>query len=195
MKGYWKMSQCKVNNPILSGFYPDPSIVRVGQDYYLVNSTFSYFPGVPLFHSTDLIHWEQITNILSTKDQLDLTDAPHSGGIYAPTIRYFHGTFYMITTNVSHGGNFIVTATNPIGPWSKPYYLEGAQGINPSLFFDEDGRCYYCGTKDRREGGAFFGDNEIYVQEIDLTSMQLTGDSYAIWHGALQGTEWAGKIS
>lgn len=185
------MRQFQVKNPILSGFYPDPSIVRVGPDYYLVNSTFAYFPGVPLFHSTDLVHWEQIANILTTKEQLDLTDSPHSGGIYAPTIRYHNGVFYMITTNVSHGGNFIVTATNPRGPWSSPYYLNGADGIDPSLFFDEDGRCYYCGTKGRREGAAFFGDNEIYVQELDLTTMKLIGESYAIWHGAMKGVEWA----
>jgi len=184
------MKQMNVTNPILSGFYPDPSRVRVGQDYYMVNSTFSYFPGVPLSHSTDLIHWEQITNILSTKSQLNLTNAPHSGGIYAPTIRYHNGTFYMITTNVSHGGNFIVTATNPYGPWSDPCFLNSAEGIDPSLFFDEDGTCYYCGTKGRREGAAFFGDNEIYVQEVDLTTMQLTGESYAIWHGALKEVEW-----
>lgn len=189
-KGYVKMKQMNITNPILSGFYPDPSIVRVGQDYYMVNSTFSYFPGVPLFHSNDLIHWEQITNILSNKSQLNLTSSRHSGGIYAPTIRYHNGTFYMITTNVSHGGNFIVTATNPHGPWSEPYFLNGAVGIDPSLFFDDDGTCYYCGTKDRREGAAFFGDNEIYVQEVDLTTMQLTGESYAIWHGALKGVEW-----
>ncbi len=185
------MKQIQVNNPILSGFYPDPSIVRVGQDYYLVNSTFAYFPGVPLFHSTDLIHWEQIANILTTKEQLDLTASRHSGGIYAPTIRHHNGVFYMITTNVSHGGNFIVTATNPQGPWSAPHYLNGADGIDPSLFFDEDGRCYYCGTKGRREGAAFFGDNEIYVQELNLSAMELIGQSYAIWHGALSGVEWA----
>lgn len=184
------MQQMQVINLILSGFYPDPSIVRVGPDYYLVNSTFAYFPGVPLFHSTDLIHWEQIANILTTKEQLDLTNAPHSGGIYAPTIRYHNGVFYMITTNVSHGGNFIVTATNPRGPWSTPYYLNGADGIDPSLFFDDDGKCYYCGTKGRREGAAFFGDNEIYIQELNLSTMELIGESYAIWHGALKGVEW-----
>lgn len=190
LKGNVIMQQMQMKNPILSGFYPDPSIVRVGPDYYLVNSTFAYFPGVPLFHSTDLIHWEQIANILTTKEQLDLTNSPHSGGIYAPTIRYHNGVFYMITTNVSHGGNFIVTATNPCGPWSMPYYLNGADGIDPSLFFDDDGKCYYCGTKGRREGAAFFGDNEIYVQELDLSTMELIGESYAIWHGALKGVEW-----
>lgn len=185
------MKQQNYKNPILSGFYPDPSIVRVEEDYYLVNSTFSYFPGVPIHHSRDLVHWEQIGNVLTRKSQLDLTGADHgNGGIYAPTIRYHEGTFYMITTNVNHGGNFIVTATDPKGPWSDPYYLT-ADGIDPSLFFDDDGRCYYCGTKERREGGAFWGDNEIYIQELDLHTMQLCGESYAAWHGSSSRTEWA----
>jgi alpha-N-arabinofuranosidase len=178
-------------NPILPGFYPDPSICRVGEDFYLVNSTFSYFPGVPIFHSKDLIHWEQIGNILNRPEQLNLTETEHSGGIYAPTIRYHNGLFYMITTNIPHGGNFIVTATEPAGPWSDPYYLADADGIDPSLFFDDDGRCYYTGTKGRRDGEKFFGDNEIYLQELDLTTMTLTGESYPIWHGALRDAEWA----
>lgn len=184
------MLHTSYQNPILPGFHPDPSICRVGEDYYLVNSTFSYFPGVPIFHSKDLIHWTQIGNVLDRLEQLDLTDAEHSGGIFAPTIRYYAGTFYMITTNIGHGGNFIVTASNPAGPWSKPYFLEDADGIDPSLFFDEDGRCYYCGTKDKREGGAFWGDNEIYIQELDLESMRLIGPNYAAWHGALKNCEW-----
>lgn len=108
-------------NPIIPGFHPDPSICRVGDDYYLVNSTFSYFPGVPIFHSKDLIHWQQIGNVLNRMEQLNLADAEHSGGIFAPTIRYHNGTFYMITTNVDHGGNFVVTAKNPAGPWSNPF--------------------------------------------------------------------------
>lgn len=97
-------------NPILKGFYPDPSICRVGEDYYLVNSTFSYVPGVPVFHSRDLANWEQIGNVLERKSQLVLDGATMSRGIYAPTIRYHKGIFYMITTNVSYGGNFYVTA-------------------------------------------------------------------------------------
>lgn len=177
-------------NPILPGFHPDPSICRVGDDYYLVNSTFSYFPGVPIFHSKDLIHWQQIGNVLNRMEQLNLADAEHSGGIFAPTIRYHDGTFYMITTNVDHGGNFVVTAKNPAGPWSNPYFLEGADGIDPSLFFDDDDKCYYCGTKGKREGGAFWGDNEIYIQELDLETMKLTGPNYAAWHGALKNCEW-----
>ena len=180
----------KCNNPILAGFYPDPSVCRVGDDFYLVNSTFAYFPGVPIFHSKDLIHWEQIGNVLDREEQLNLTMAGHSGGIYAPTLRYHKGTFYMITTNVTHGGNFIVTATDPAGPWSNPHFLKGSEGIDPSLFFDDDGKCYYTGTKDRREGAKFFGDNEVWLQEVDLDTMCFVGESYAIWHGALRGVEW-----
>ena len=101
-------------NPILSGFYPDPSICRVGEDYYLVTSSFVYAPGVPIFHSRDLAHWEQIGNILDRPSQLCVENEEISRGIFAPTIRYHEGTFYMITTNVSHGGNFIVTVCSLI---------------------------------------------------------------------------------
>lgn len=180
----------RVSNPILPGFYPDPSVCRVGEDYYLVTSTFAYFPGVPIFHSKDLVNWKQIGNILDREEQINLTGANHSGGIFAPTIRYHDGTFYMITTNVSHGGNFIVTAKDPSGPWSEPYFIEGAEGIDPSLFFDDDGRCYYTGTKGRREGERYYGDNEIWVQELDIKNMKLIGESYAIWHGALRNVVW-----
>lgn len=182
----------KYANPILPGFYPDPSICRVGEDYYLVTSTFAYYPGVPIFHSRDLIHWKQIGNILTTKKQLPLYHAETSEGIFAPTLRYHDGTFYMITTNVTPGnglGNFIVTAKDPAGPWSDPYPL-GSAGIDPSLFFDDDGRCWYCGTQERREGAKYFGDNEIYIQELNLHTMQLTGESYPAWHGALRNMEW-----
>lgn len=187
------MSNYAMNtNPILPGFYPDPSICRVENDYYLVTSTFAYFPGVPIFHSRDLIHWNQIGNILDQKSQLPLSGAETSEGIFAPTLRYHDGTFYMITTNVTPGnnlGNFIVTATDPAGPWSDPYPL-GSAGIDPSLFFDDDGKCYYCGTQDRREGARYFGDNEIYIQELDLKTMKLVGESYPAWHGALRNVEW-----
>ncbi|WP_034785426.1 glycoside hydrolase family 43 protein [Eubacterium xylanophilum] len=182
-------------NPILPGFYPDPTICRVGDDYYVATSTFTYFPGVPIFHSKDLVHWEQICNVLTTPEQLPIPNgspenSETSRGIFAPTLRYHNGTFYMITTNVSDElGNFIVTAKDPRGPWSKPYPL-GSAGIDPSLFFDDDGKCYYCGTQPRREGAKYFGDNEIYIQELDLETMQLVGESFPAWHGALRDMEW-----
>lgn len=181
----------KVNNPILSGFYPDPSICRVGEDYYLVNSSFAYFPGVPIWHSKDLANWKQIGNILDRNSQIPLKGARHSGGIFAPTIRYYDGIYYMITTNVSGGGNFIVTAINPEGPWSEPYYLgEEAQGIDPSLFIDQYGTCYYVGTRPNPEGVKYNGDWEIWVQKLDLTTMKLIGKSQAIWKGALKDVIW-----
>lgn len=176
-------------NPILPGFYPDPSICRVGDTFYLVNSTFAYYPGVPIHESKDLVHWRQIGNILDRPDNLPLYDVHHSGGIYAPTIRYHEGTYYMITTNIGNRGNFIVTATNPAGPWSEPHWLEGADGIDPSLFFDEDGRCYYCGTKGAPDG-TYYGDNVIYIREVDLNTFSFIGEEYHAWRGALKGCEW-----
>lgn len=178
-------------NPILPGFCPDPSICRVGEDYYLVVSSFAYFPGVPVFHSRDLAHWEQIGNVLERTSQLPLAGCGHSQGIYAPSIRYYDGMFYVITTNVPAGGNFIVTAENPAGPWSEPYFLgEEAQGIDPSLFFDDDGTCYYIGTRPNQKGVRYNGDWEIWVQELDVSSMRLTGESKKVWKGAGHHAIW-----
>ena len=158
-------------NPIVPGYHPDPSICRVDDDFYLVNSSFQYFPGVPLYHSRDLQHWEQIGNVLTRESQLPLKDASSWLGIYAPTIRYHEGTFYMITTNVGHGGNFMVTANSLFGPWSEPIWLQ-QQGIDPSLLF-ADGKCYMVSNPD----------NMITLCEIDpVTGRQLT-PSKGIWQG------------
>ena len=108
-----KSSAQGYSNPVIPGFHPDPSVCKAGDDYYLVNSSFQYFPGVPLFHSKDLVHWEQIGNCLTRPSQLDLTNANSGSGIFAPTIRYNDGVFYMITTNVSGKGNFLVHTTDP----------------------------------------------------------------------------------
>ena len=178
------------HNPILKGFYPDPSICRVGEDFYIVNSSFVYHPGVPIFHSKDLAHWEQIGNVLDREEQ-NPVKGEISRGVFAPTIRYNNGTYYMITTNIDNGGNFIVTANDPKGPWSNPYYLgEAAPGIDPSLFFDDDGKCYYVGTRPNPEGVRYNGDWEIWVQELDLNKMQLIGESMAIWKGAVKDVIW-----
>lgn len=178
-------------NPVLGGFYPDPSICRVGTDYYLVNSSFAYAPGVPVFHSRDLAHWEQIGNVLERDSQLRLDGQEISRGIFAPTIRYHEGVYYVITTNVSYGGTFVVTATDPAGPWSDPMELgDGAAGIDPSLFFDDDGRCYYVGTRPNPQGTVYDGDWEIWLQELDLEHMRLTGESMAIWKGAAKHAIW-----
>jgi xylan 1,4-beta-xylosidase len=162
-------------NPVISGFHPDPSVCRVGDDYYLVNSTFEYFPGVPVHHSRDLVHWRLIGYCLTRDSQLRLTNVRSSGGIYAPTIRYNKGTFYMITTLVGGRGNFYVTAQDPAGPWSDPVWLDG-DGIDPSLFFDDDGTTYYT----RHVGG---GDGYIGQTKIDLKTGALAGDLREIWRG------------
>lgn len=176
----------KYTNPILPGFHPDPSICRVGSDFYLVTSSFEYFPGLPLYHSTDLVHWEQINHILSRDSQLTLsTEAPNCLGIYAPTIRYHDGIYYCIVTNVGGraGGNFFVYTADPYGEWSEPVHLP-FEGIDPSLFFDDDGKIYYCGT-----------DTSIFVSELTLTksvspagnvsiTCDKTGEKVYPWNGS-----------
>ena len=132
----------KYKNPIIPGFNPDPSICRVGEDFYLVTSTFEFFPGVPIYHSKNLVNWELINYCLTSDTQLPLEDAESSGGIYAPTIRYKDGVFFMTTTNVSKGGNFIVHTKDIYGKWSEPAYVDQG-GIDPSLFWDDDGVCYF----------------------------------------------------
>lgn len=168
----------KYKNPILPGFHPDPSICRVGDDYYMVNSSFEYFPGIPIFHSNDLVHWKQIGHCLTRNEQLTLMQgAPNGTGIYAPTIRYHDGIFYVITTNVSYDnpqnghGNFIISTKDPYGEWSNPIWTN-LPGIDPSLFFDEDGKVYYCGT----HGG-------IYLCEIDIETGEEKSDRRYIWGG------------
>jgi xylan 1,4-beta-xylosidase len=177
-------------NPILPGFYPDPSICRVDEDYYLVTSTFEFFPGLPVFHSRDLVHWQQIGHVLDRPSQLPLDGIEPSAGLYAPTIRYHEGTFYVINTLVNglkESGNFIVTATDPTGPWSEPYWLDDAPGIDPSLLFDDDGRAWYTGNRVPPEGERYPGHREIWLQELDLKKMQLKGEKYALWDGAVKG--------
>lgn len=180
-------------NPILPGFYPDPSICRVGDDYYLVTSTFEYFPGLPIFHSRDLVHWRQIGHALNRPSQLPLQEVHASCGLYAPTIRFSNGVFYIINTLIAgkaESGNFIVTATNPAGPWSEPYWLTDATGIDPSLFFDDDGRVWYVGNRGA-EPSLYEGHTEIWLCELDIQNMRLIGEVTVLWDGALKNAIWA----
>ncbi|WP_326549688.1 glycoside hydrolase family 43 protein [Micromonospora sp. NBC_01813] len=129
-------------NPIVAGFHPDPSVCRVGEDYYLVCSSFEYFPGVPIFHSRDLVDWRQIGNVLDRPGQLELpADTPASRGVFAPTIRHHDGRFWVVTTNVSIGRHLIVTATDPAGPWSDPVHFD-LPHVDPSLTWDDNGDCW-----------------------------------------------------
>jgi xylan 1,4-beta-xylosidase len=167
------------HNPVLPGFHPDPSICRVGEDYFLVNSSFAYFPGVPLFHSRDLVHWRQIGACLDRPEQLPLRGKGVSGGIFAPSIRYHAGVFYMITTNVTGGGNFYVTTRDPYGPWSDPISVDQT-GIDPSLLFD-NGHVYLTSTG-MMENSEPKGQG-ILQSEIDITSGQLLTEPRLIWSG------------
>lgn len=162
-------------NPILRGFHPDPSICRVGGDYYLVVSSFEYFPGLPIYHSVDLVNWKQIGNCLQRAEEFPLLEVGDSGGVWAPTIRWHGGTFY-VTATLEKYGNFIVTAQNPAGAWSSPLWLEEVGGIDPSLYF-EDGRAYYC-TNESLDGSEM-----ISMQEIDLSSGRIIGQRHALWSG------------
>lgn len=129
-------------NPVLRGMYPDPSMCFANGKFYLVCSSFQYFPGVPLFESDDLINWTQIGHCLTRRTQLPLAENSTSAGIYAPTIRFHQGRFYMVTTNVSGMGNFYVYTDDIYGEWSEPVLVE-QDGIDPSLFFDDDGAVYF----------------------------------------------------
>lgn len=176
-------------NPILPGFYPDPSAIRVGEDYYLVTSSFEFFPGVPIFHSKDLVNWKQLGHVLDRPSQLNLDNIIPSRGIWAPTLRYHKGVFYMITTYVDNDKeqhNFYVTATDPAGDWSDPVWLEDAPGIDPSLFFDDDGKVYYTGNRVPPEGQDYPKHMDIWLQEMDLGSGKLVGPKHSIWQGALK---------
>lgn len=165
-------------NPVLAGFYPDPSVVRVGEDYYLVTSSFAYFPGLPVFHSKDLVSWRQIGHALTRRSQLTLEHGEGiSRGIFAPTIRYHDGLFYIITTDVDGIGNFFVTAEDPAGPWSDPVLLPEIRGIDPDLFFDGDGRVYIAHNGEPEGDALYDGHRAIWLWEYDLANRQVIADS------------------
>jgi alpha-N-arabinofuranosidase len=165
-------------NPVLAGFYPDPSVVRVGADYYLVNSSFAYFPGLPIFHSTDLVHWKKIGHALTRRGQLTFENGQGiSRGIFAPTIRYLEGVFYIINTDVDGFGNFVITAKDPAGPWSDPVALPEIDGIDPDLFFDDNGRVWVVHNGEPAGEPKYQGHRAIRLWEVDLTNMRLVKGS------------------
>lgn len=184
-------------NPVLPGCHPDPSTCRVGDDYYLVTSTFEYWPGLPVFHSRDLVHWRQIGHAIDRPDQVDLSTVPSSGGLFAATIRHHDGLFFLTCTLV-HGqgrrGNFVLTASDPAGPWSDPFWLDEAPGIDPSLFFDHDGRAWMTGTR-LAEPGLWPGQTDIWLRELRIErapmAITLVGEEHLLWRGALAGAVWA----
>lgn len=175
-------------NPILRGFNPDPSVCRVGDDYYIATSTFEWFPGVQIHHSRDLVNWRLLTHPLTRKSQLDMQGDIDSGGVWAPCLTYDNGTFYLIYTDVkSRIGaykdthNYLVTATNIEGPWSEPIFLNSS-GFDPSLFHDDDGRKWLVNMLwDSRKGNNKFAG--IVLQEYSVEERRLVGPVKNIFKG------------
>ena len=177
-----------IRNPILRGFNPDPSIVRVGDDYFVATSTFEWFPGVQIHHSRDLAHWRLLTRPLTRKSQLDMTGVPDSGGVWAPCLTWFDGVFYLtysivyeLNSRMKDVRNFLVTSDDIEGPWSDPLTLNG-QGFDPSLFHGEDGRKWLLNMVwDHRPGGSsFYG---ITLQELCLERRKLLDEPRTIFQG------------
>ncbi|MDR0799084.1 MAG: glycoside hydrolase family 43 protein, partial [Dysgonamonadaceae bacterium] len=179
-------------SPILQGCYPDPSITRKGEDYYLVNSSFAFFPGVPIFHSKDLVNWRQIGHVLDRTSQLQVQDAGMSKGIYAPDIKYnpHNDTFYMITTQIAGGiGNMVVKTHDPAGAWSDPIQLD-FDGIDPALFFDDNGKAYLV-HNDAPAQALYEGHRVIKIWEYDTENDRvISGTDQVIVDG---GTDIAQK--
>lgn len=182
-----------INNPVLKGFNSDPSIVRVGDDYYIAVSTFEWFPGVQIYHSRDLVHFELVARPLDTVELLDMEGNGDGGGIWAPCLSYCDGMFYLIFTDMKtedstafrDGHNYLTTAPSVTGPWSKPIFLNSS-GFDPSLFHDDDGRKYLVNPIwDHRVGHHWsYG---IALQEYSPTEKKLIGKRQVIWHGTRIG--------
>jgi alpha-N-arabinofuranosidase len=177
-------------NPILPGWYSDPSICTNGKDFFLVTSTFSYYPGVPLFHSTDLLNWKQIGHVLNRPEQLHLEGQKVSEGIFAPSIGYnpHNQTYYMVTTNVGRG-NFFVKTKDPLGEWSDPIWLPDVHGIDPSFFFDDDGKAYIVNNDEPDGGSTYEGHRAIRVSEFDVENDRTIGGSKMLVNGGVNLAE------
>jgi len=175
-------------NPLFSGFYPDPSICQVGEDYYLIHSTFAYYPGIPIFHSRDLVNWRQVGHVIHRPDQLKYDGLGVSRGIFAPAISHHDGTFYVVCTMVDGRGNFVVTAKDPAGPWSDPVFL-GFEGIDPSIFFDDDGRAWMLNNGAPEEKPRYDGHRAIWIQEFDHKALKMTGPRKLIVNGGVDITK------
>ena len=180
-------------NPVLPGFHADPSVCRAGDDFYLVNSTFQYFPGVPVFHSKDLVNWEQVGNCLTRPSQVDLKGTDGNSGIYAPTIRYHKGRFYMVTTVFPSRRHFYVWTDNPAGEWSEPIVIDFAIGsCDPTLFWDDDGEDQSSdgenqssSDEDQSSGKCYFlwKEGDIKICEIDVETGKQLGEIHHLGTG------------
>ena len=183
----------RMTAPVLPGFWPDPSICHVDGTYYLANSSFEYFPAVPLHTSTDLITWTPIGHAIDRPGQLDLSRAADSGGVYAPAIRHHDGVFYLASTSIGAGdgfGTFYLRTDDPAGDWSDAVFLPEARGFDPSIHFDVDGTAWWVQCRERDEP-RFDGDTEIWVRPIDLEAGRFTGPETIIGGPVMRGGVWA----
>ncbi len=185
------MNAQSFTNPILAGFYPDPSVCRAGNDYYIVNSSFSYYPGLPIFHSSDMLNWKQVGYAMNRPSQLNLDGAGVSRGLFAPAISFNKGTFYIVCTLIDKLGNFVITAKDPGGPWSDPVALPQVNGIDPSLFFDDNGKSYILFNSIPPGNISLHdGHRTIRMFEFDAVNMKVTGEEKLLING---GTDMAKK--
>ena len=183
--GFQAKAQFNLKNPILPGFYPDPSIVKVAEDYYLVNSTFAYFPGIPILHSKDLMNWKQIGNAIDRASQMDFLGEQISRGLFAPAINYHKGIFYITCTDIDNQGNFILTAKNPAGPWSNPVVLPQVKGIDPSLFFDDE-KAYIIYNSDAPNNKPLYsGHRTVKIFELDIQNLKVLGTETQLVNGGV----------
>lgn len=173
------------HNPILAGYYPDPSVTRVGDTYYLVNSTFAHWPGIPIHESKDLVHWRLIGHALNDPSKVSFDGLNISRGVFAPAISHHDSTYYIVNTLVDAGGNFFVTAKDPRGPWSDPVWLKEIEGIDPAFFFDEDGKAYILNNGPPEGTPQYQGHRAIWIQEFDVKANELIGPRKIIVNGGV----------
>ena len=182
--GLRAQDKTEYTNPVLAGFYPDPSICRVGDDYYLVNSTFAYYPGITVFKSSDLADWKLIGYVIDRADYLNYDSLGVSRGIFAPAIRYHDGVYFVTCTFVDGGGNFVSTAKDPAGPWSKPVWLPQVSGIDPSLFFDDNGKAYLVYNSIAPDNRPLYpGHRTIRMRTFDPAKLAVLDDERILING------------
>jgi xylan 1,4-beta-xylosidase len=171
-------------NPILPGFQPDPSILRVGDDYYLTNSSFAFFPGLPIYHSRDLVNWQQVGNAIDRPEQFSFAGLGIARAIFAPTLRWHDGVFYIVGTCVDCGSSFILTARDPAGPWSAPTWLPSVDGVDPDLFID-GGRAWITNNGPPPGPAAYAGHRALWLQEFDLKTLTTRGERSVLVNGGV----------
>lgn len=184
-----EFNKAVIKNPIIPGFNPDPSICRVGEDYYIVCSSFELYPGLPIYHSRDLINWSHIGNAMNEENSFHIEYGSGMGGLMAPTIRYHDGKFYIINFNFQKNKNYIISADNAAGPWSFPIWLDDVPNIDASIFFDNDGAAYIVGTGNVWDNGKGSKERGIWIARFDLKSFKLVGEKVTIFNSAFIGAK------